>query len=118
MKEKSIETQILHLLAYSGIKAWKTENQGTFDAKKGIYRRKFGPGRTLGVSDIIGLMPDGRLFAIEVKSAKGRLSEHQKQFLSEIKANNGITCVARSIDDVIEALNLTSWRNNGRDKVL
>jgi hypothetical protein len=106
VKEKSIETQILHYLAYKGIKAWKTENQGTFDAKKGIYRRKFGPGRTLGVSDIIGLLPNGRLFAIEVKSAIGRLSEHQKAFIEEIKTNNGIAFVARSLEDVIYNLEL------------
>lgn len=101
--EKAIETQILHFLAAHRIKAWKTENQGTYDAKKGIYRRKSGPGRTLGISDIIGLLSNGRLFAIEVKSKTGRLSEHQAIFLDEIKRNNGIAILARSIDDVIQA---------------
>jgi hypothetical protein len=106
VKEKAIETQILHFLAYKGIMAWKIENQGTFDAKKGIYRRKIGPGRTLGVSDIVGLLPNGRLFAIEVKSATGRISEHQEQFLNRIKQNEGLAFIARSIEDVIYHLGL------------
>lgn len=104
MKEKAIENNILSFLKLKGLFCWKVESQGTYDAAKGIYRRKNSVHRLLGVSDIIGLLPNGRLFACEVKSEKGRLSEHQKLFLENIKANGGVGFVARSIEDVEKAL--------------
>jgi penicillin-binding protein-related factor A (putative recombinase) len=106
LKEKAIENSILSFLKFNGIFAWKVESQGTYDAAKGIYRRKQSVHHLRGVSDIIGLLPSGRLFACEVKSEKGRLSEHQKAFLENIKLNGGIAFVARSIDDVAMNLNL------------
>jgi penicillin-binding protein-related factor A (putative recombinase) len=104
MKEKAIENEILSWLKLQGLFCWKVESQGTYDAKKGIYRRKNSVHRLLGVSDIIGLLPNGRLFACEVKSKTGRLSEHQKLFLENINANGGVGFVARSIGDVDKAL--------------
>lgn len=100
MKEKAIENMILSFLKIHGLFCWKIESQGTYDAKKGIYRRKNSIHRMLGVSDIVGLFPSGRLFAVEVKSATGRLSEHQRRFLDHINASGGVGIVARSIEDV------------------
>lgn len=106
VKEKAIENSILSFLKMKAIFCWKVESQGTYDAKKGIYRRKNSVHRMLGVADIIGILPCGRCFAIEVKSAVGRLSPHQKEFLEKIRLNNGIAFVARGIEDVCKALNL------------
>ena len=111
MKEKEIENQILHYLRGIGIFCWKTENQGTFDARKGIYRRKSGPGRMLGISDIIGCLFDGRLFACEVKSEKGRLSEPQKIFLDHVNAQGGVGFMARSVQDVRDELRSRGYDN-------
>jgi hypothetical protein len=58
----------------------------------------------LGVSDILGLLPNGRFLAIEVKSATGRASEYQKKFIENVIKNNGVAFIAKSIDEVEEQL--------------
>jgi penicillin-binding protein-related factor A (putative recombinase) len=106
VKEKAIENEILSFLKRKGIFCFKVESQGTYDARLGIYRRKNSVHRLLGVADICGLLPSGRFFACEVKSATGRLSEHQVEFLKNVNDNNGIGFMARSIEDVAHHLSL------------
>lgn len=62
-----------------------------------------GLGATPGISDIIGIY-HVRPLAIEIKTAKGKLSEHQISFLNNFKKEGGIAFVARSVEDVIENL--------------
>ena len=56
-----------------------------------------------GISDIIGIY-QGKFLAIEVKTLRGRLSDHQLRFIDNIKKEGGIAFVARSVDDVIDNL--------------
>lgn len=49
-------------------------------------------------------LTDGRFVAVEVKSRTGRLSEEQGAFLQCVAAGGGVAIVARSVDDVLEAL--------------
>lgn len=65
-----------------------------------------GPMSHKGVSDILGIMPDGKMLAIEIKAPKGQVSDAQALFLTEIKLRGGIAIVARSVGDVIEGLQL------------
>lgn len=72
---------------------------GVYDQKENIYRKpsKF----TLkGVSDIVGVLPDGKFLAIEVKSKTGSASMEQKAFIAKIISMNGMALIARSIEDV------------------
>jgi len=48
------------------------------------------------------LLKDGRYICIELKTAKGKLSQEQKVFRNDVGHDNFYTC--RSIDDVIEVL--------------
>jgi len=57
-----------------------------------------------GMSDIMGILKDGRTLAIECKSTKGTVKAHQHEFLNSISAAGGIAFVARSVDDVIAKL--------------
>ena len=57
-----------------------------------------------GCSDILGQMKDGRFLAIEVKSKNGRATDDQKAFLQNVRDNNGIAILARSVDDVVNEL--------------
>lgn len=99
--EKEIQRDILAYLAMrKDVFAWQNDSVGIFDTKKQIFRKRVG---ILGTSDILGIYK-GRFLAIEVKSAKGRLSEHQKTFLENVKLHGGIAIVARSIEDVISAI--------------
>ncbi len=98
LPEQIIERQILMFLKSRRIFAWKVRSTGTFDAKQGRFR-KASPYFTKGCADILALF-NGKLLAIEVKSAKGKLSDHQKEFLHNVNINGGYSMIARSIEDV------------------
>ena len=102
--EKEIENSILEYLAARKILAWKNQSVGVFDPTKQIFRKSFNRHHRKGVSDILGVYR-GKFLAIEVKSVKGRLSPEQEEFLAAVKEAGGISCVACSIEDVVEALN-------------
>jgi hypothetical protein len=54
-----------------------------------------------GMPDIIGVFHSGRMFAIEIKADKGILSEEQEMVIKEMRENNVVAFVARTLDDVI-----------------
>jgi hypothetical protein len=62
-------------------------------------------GSYLGVSDIIGCYK-GKMIAIELKAPKGVASPDQIRFIENVNAAGGLAFVARSLDDVIEKLEL------------
>lgn len=57
-----------------------------------------------GVSDILGLLPDGRFLAIECKQATGRVGPDQWVFLGNVQESKGVGLVVRSLDELIDAL--------------
>ena len=67
-------------------------------------------GSTPGISDILGILPSscecgrkyGRMLAIEVKTARGRLSEAQENFLRNAEEAGAVAVVARGVTDLIE----------------
>jgi hypothetical protein len=79
-------------------------------ALPGCYhvRQQQGLGSTPGVPDLIACIRHphgyGRFVAIEVKGARGKATEAQLQHLDAIRRAGGIAVLARSLDDVIEAL--------------
>lgn len=101
--EKKVENDILEFLLWYPGKFWKNNSVGVYDPIKKCYRKAKSKHIINGVSDILGVM-NGRFIAIEVKSAKGRLSESQKDFIHEVKQHGGIAFVARSIQDVKDNL--------------
>lgn len=60
-----------------------------------------------GLPDILAVR-DGRLLAIETKSAKGRLRDGQQRWLSELSMVDGVTALVlrqgKTPDEVIEKL--------------
>ena len=57
-----------------------------------------------GCSDVIGMLNDGRILAIEVKSPTGLATNEQQAFLDIVVENGGVSVLARSVDDVVNAL--------------
>lgn len=59
-----------------------------------------------GISDRIGIMPDGRFIAVELKATglKRTVTEAQLHFLMCICKKGGIACVADCVEDVETAL--------------
>lgn len=101
MKESEIQRAILDWLALTGYSAWKMPLGGM----------KVGGGfsaanKLKGFPDIFGICKyqKGRLFTIEVKSAKGRLSEKQIEWMNKLEALGVITIVARDVQAVKDGL--------------
>ena len=88
--EAEITKAIRHILKTCGIWHWKVHQS---------------LGSTPGIPDIVGIYR-GKFIAIEVKAAKGKVSDNQVRKISEINAAGGHAFVARSVDDVINALDL------------
>jgi hypothetical protein len=57
-------------------------------------------GATLGVPDLVLLLPAGRVALIEVKPPGGRLSDEQIEFRDHLIRMGVPICVAMSVDDV------------------
>ena len=86
--EREITAGIRHLLKTLGVFHWKVHQ---------------GLGSTPGVPDILGIW-HGKILGIEVKTAAGRVSEHQQRFIDQINREGGVAFVARGVEDVIAGL--------------
>lgn len=95
--EAAIQAAILLYVGkyYPRVRLWRA-NTGAAVDQAGNYIR-FG---IRGQSDLTGIVEDGRRLEIEVKTKRGRPSEHQVNFLRMIERLGGISFVARSVKDV------------------
>lgn len=59
--------------------------------------------KTAGIADLIGCTREGRFFAVECKTAKGKASKAQLAFLRLVEERTGLALIGRSIEDVQEA---------------
>lgn len=100
--EKQIENSILEYLEVKGIFCWKHNNTGIYDTRKQTFRRSYSRYQFPGIADIIGIMPCGKLLALEVKkpSRVKNTTLAQKKFLANIEMRNGVCGVVTSIEDV------------------
>jgi VRR-NUC domain-containing protein len=98
--ESALVTACLQLLALRGVFAWRN-NQGVIPSPDGRYRRFRG---LRGVSDIIGVLADGRFLALEVKLPGGRLTPEQKAFIDAIQSRGGVAGVVRSMDELARVI--------------
>lgn len=104
--ERFIQNQICAYLRSRNIFIFIHDSVGIFDPVKKIYRSNKSPYRLKGVSDLLGCLPSGRMLAIEVKTATGRLSPEQKAFIAAVNLAGGYAFMARSVEDVRAALEL------------
>ena len=105
--EKAIQNEILDWLKLEGIFAWPIYNGAVFDVRRGSWRSQ-GKHYVRGVSDIIGIHK-GRMFAIEVKTKTGRVSNEQAVFFDKVNACGGRGVVARCLDDVKAFFEEDDW---------
>lgn len=102
--ERVIELEILHWLKNQGIFAWKCTSNGFFDTKRKCFRKQVNPFAINGQTDIMGVLANGRILCIEVKSKRGKVSDEQLFFINRINEKGGLAFVARSLDQVKEKL--------------
>jgi hypothetical protein len=99
VREKDIENLLLkYLNILPNTFAWKNNTTGVYDEKRGVYRSTKNKWAIKGVSDILGIH-NGRMLAIEVKTASGRVTKEQAQFIDRVIKLGGIAGVARSVAD-------------------
>lgn len=102
ISESEIQAQIMQALSWrcivfrANVAKFKFKNNDGSD-------RWVSTGLPKGFPDLFGFRKkDGKMFFIEVKNAKGRLSKDQKIFAAWIKDFDVLYGVARSIDEALE----------------
>lgn len=94
--EANIQRDVMMALSRAGCLIWRNQT-GVLPNANGIPVRF---GLCVGSSDLIGICPDGRFLAVEVKTATGRTSDAQDRFIAAVIAKGGRAGVARSAEDV------------------
>lgn len=113
MKESQLQSLILLALSEAGCKVWRCETAGVWVGRV-IHRtggsvtladaRMIQAGLTKGGADIIGIAPDGRFLAVEVKTETGRIRPEQEVFLQVARKAGGIAGIARSVEQALDLL--------------
>lgn len=83
---------------------WRQETGAAF--RKGQAMIYYG---ILGGGDISGILRGGRRVEIEVKTGKGVLRESQINFRAMIEAFDGLYVLARSVDDAVSAIRMSTY---------
>lgn len=103
--EESIQRQIVQYLELMGIFFFSVPNENAGGGKGAMIRMQMyrAMGLRPGVSDLVVILPS-RIVFLEVKTATGRQSEHQRRFEARVKELGFEYYVVRSVDDVSKVL--------------
>lgn len=105
--EKEVQDLIRSALAPYA-KVWNVTT-GVFKVKEGPVTRWIRTFPT-GTPDLMGFRySDGKMFFIEVKNSKGRLSSEQKEFIKWAEGHPILCGVARSVEDAYKILEIPLW---------
>lgn len=113
MKESNIQQEVRLALSVGGVVTFRN-NSGAYEDDRGRWV-KYGVGNP-GGSDLIGwrqtiVTPDmvGKpvaiFAAVEIKTATGRVTEAQQNFIDQVNKAGGIAGVVRSAEDALALLN-------------
>lgn len=112
-QESTIQKRIQLALSEAGCTVFRNET-GNYWAGKRLH--KTGDQVTLanasmvacglckGSSDVIGITPSGRFMAVEVKTASGRASDEQVNFIARVNEAGGVAGIARSPEEALQLL--------------
>tara|TARA_R110000868_G_scaffold17606_6_gene76883 strand:- start:2014 stop:2340 length:327 start_codon:yes stop_codon:yes gene_type:complete len=99
MSEGHIQDAIrLALTDEPGLVLWRN-NTGVAEHRGARVRY----GLAVGSADLIGCL-DGRFVALEVKTAVGRASTEQRQWLELVRRHGGFAAVVRSVEEAHAAI--------------
>lgn len=85
----------------------------------GVYYDSQGNRVTIGfpgLSDLIGYTPDGKFFALEVKTPAGRASREQVRFIENCYRSGAIAGFTRSVQSALDIVMGGKNNDNGRDE--
>jgi len=98
LKEANVQALIMMALSDAGCLVWR-QNTGVLPDRNGRLVRF---GLCVGSSDIVGIAPDGKFLAIEVKTALGQPTDAQLKFIKAVQRQGGRAGIARSAADAVE----------------
>ena len=96
--EANVQGDCMIALSEAGCVIWRN-NTGVLPDKTG---RPIRFGLCVGGSDLIGIAPDGKFLAVEVKSAIGQPTDAQVRFIDAVRAKGGRAGIARSAEDAVK----------------
>jgi hypothetical protein len=102
-READILKSCLAYLKVRGIFAWRANSGGTMmgeGARKRFVRFNGAP----GCSDVVGVLPGGRVLALEVKRPGGRPTGKQQLFLDTVRRLGGLALCVHSLEELVEDL--------------
>ncbi len=114
MSETQLVKSILDTLAwrFKGKAFFWRNSTGALRSPAGALVR-FG---AVGSPDILGCLAGGRLVALEVKTAKGKVSPYQEAWLEEARALGAVALVVRSVDEALAAVEEACIVNASKEK--
>lgn len=108
--ESDLVRQCLDWLQLHKILAWRSNNVPVFDTVRKCFRSFTG---LKGVSDILGILPGGRLLAVECKIGKNKLTPEQEWFLAEVNRLGGVGLEVRCLASLEQAMKITTTWTTG-----
>ena len=99
MKEKRIQNDILR--AFGSKRSMRLWRANVLAARMGD---RFVRAGVPGQADLTGILPGGKRLEVEIKSERGRQTEDQRNFQRMIAWFGGVYVLARSVEDVAQAL--------------
>jgi len=112
-QETIIQRQIMLALSEAGCLVFRNETAGAWVGKV-IHKegnlvtlanaRMVTFGLCVGSSDIIGCDPEGRFIGAEVKTATGKPTPEQRNFIDNINRKGGIAGIVRSPLDALKLI--------------
>jgi len=111
--ETQIQRKIMLALSEAGCTVWRNETSGAWLGKiihkagnqvtiANAHMMVFG--LAVGSSDIIGIAPNGKFLAVEIKATTGRATKEQLAFIEAVRAAGGIAGIARNEQDAINLI--------------
>lgn len=97
--ERGIQTAILKYLHLKGIWAWVTNRKGRL-----VNGRWIPSQLPSGHSDVMGILPGGRVLMVEVKDVGKKPTADQLAFMERVNALGGVAFWADSVDTVVSKL--------------
>ena len=105
-EEQALSNAVMNYLAIKGVLHYRVRNTGTIVHTRGgglAYGRDRYAVTQRGAPDILA-WDNGKAYAFELKSQKGRVRPEQQQWISKFNEQGGIGMVVRSMDDVMNVL--------------
>lgn len=101
-KETALQNKIRIALSNLGVITWRNNTFKLPDPETG---RWVTGGLCEGSSDLIGITPDGRFLAIEVKVKGKRPTKAQTRFIDIVRKHGGVAGVAHSVQEALDIIN-------------